>query len=711
MQPPFSSLNLWFCVALLSATIYSGGDLMAAEPTRQPAPTYHFGHPRNAKGFNVWAVSPRAGLIFTDSEKVSVDVKVKEAPADTTITYVLKEVKGTWQKNGKLVLKKGKLRIPLPIKLPGRGLYELSLDARSRDAAARAKTKIAVVFTPRKPDPKSSWGIFYTPHIWFNKELPQAPRALAEGHRLLGASWSRLNFWAHSFGKVEIKKGTPPTISADYVNGLWKEYAKALRAEGITIMGEIAQCPRELSSRPNDEAVAGDAGNVYNRVKPKDWALWESLMEQTAAEFRNEIQVWEIWNEPDLPNRYWTGNVEDFAELVKRTGKALKRGNPKTRIAASGFTPHGHGFADQVFQHGIAKSIDILSVHYTDENPGAIKRWQDMAKKYGVSTILWNTEEKTEAPLHNLINGFAVNFKFIHVSIGYDEYRPLVDKDLTARPSAIWFSVGAYCIGAAKPVSQRTDLPGIQQVCYFKRGEETIAALRGAAGADGSVRLYGYGGGILSLRAKPLKANKPVTLTDRWGHSRALKLTEGRATVDLGDGLDIAGLYINGAKEIEVEGVKVLAKNQAIHIFEAEKGTCSDGWARSNKPGFSDGKVLELYAKQAPKKTGFWVKLKLKVPTKGTYDVIFAGNGRGRLKAPASLSPFEWRIDAGPWNKASSDLPKEQEVSGAPEGVSILGTQAFTPGEHTFELKLTGPRATPDQHYALWFDAVALRKK
>jgi hypothetical protein len=49
-------------------------------------------------------------------------------------------------------------------------------------------------------------------------------------------------------------------VDADWSRA--KAMVRALRKQGLYVMGEVAQCPRELSSRPNDTAVIGDAGPV-----------------------------------------------------------------------------------------------------------------------------------------------------------------------------------------------------------------------------------------------------------------------------------------------------------------------------------------------------------------------------------------------------------------------------------------------------------------
>ena len=77
-----------------------------------------------------------------------------------------------------------------------------------RAATATAETHVAVVFAPpSRVDPNSPWGIFYTPNAWFDPTNANGPRDAAVQHRLLGAGWSRLNFWAGSAGDVKVTAG------------------------------------------------------------------------------------------------------------------------------------------------------------------------------------------------------------------------------------------------------------------------------------------------------------------------------------------------------------------------------------------------------------------------------------------------------------------------------------------------------------------------
>ena len=311
----------------------------------------------------VAATSPRPGLVFTDTEKPDVRVAVENAAGDATVAFIVRETEGPWERRGTLAVpvREGKGEAALPLELPGRGLYRLSLTAGCGEATASCETTVAVVFTPPEPDPQSPWGIFFTPPRWVKTEGLSDAEAAALSHRLLGASWSRLNFWAHSFGKVTIEqRDGRPYVTADYLDGRWKDYAGALRAQGIRLMGEIAQCPGVLSSRAGDKtADRGDAGEMQSRVKPRDYAEWDSLMENLARDFADEIDYWEIWNEVNLSAA--TGRTqEELLELVQHTSEALRRGNPEAKILGCGFV-HGHDYADRMLGLGMG--------NYTGGNP------------------------------------------------------------------------------------------------------------------------------------------------------------------------------------------------------------------------------------------------------------------------------------------------------------------------------------------------------
>ena len=449
---------------------------------------------------------------------------------------------------------------------------------------------------------------------------------------------------------------------------------------------------------------------MFNRVKPRDYGLWDSLMEKLAADFRDEINVWEIWNEANLENNYWIGTVEEFAELVEHTSRAIRRGNPKARIAAAGFV-NGQEFADKLFMLGMGKHIDILSVHYTDEYPAAIDGWKKLLEKHKLAIPIWNSEERSEVPIRNIAGDIERSFKFIHELDRLPEYRPLVRNDWTVLPSGILFSVGAHCIGNAKTAARSDKVQGYD-VCFFRRGEEVIGVFDPAQ-RTGDIRLFGQTAAKVALTAEPLAAMRRGArpddagprVTDAFGRSRPLVIKNGRAIVPLTGSM----LFVNGCRKLDVLLAEVGAAGSGACAFEAESGRFSKGFGISNKENFSGGKILEIWAKDEPGPDGYWAELKIVVPRTGKYEILFSGNSLGRLKPPRSLSPFKWRIDDGEEHEAKDALPVISGIAGSPEGLSVLGTAALSQGEHRFRLTLSGRRDEPDKNHALWFDAIGLR--
>lgn len=652
----------------------------------------------------VRATSPRMGLLFTDSEAVDVRAAVSGAGAAVQIDYSVQETGGPWRGSGSATITpgpNGSGEAALALDLPGRGLYGVKLTARSGAQTASGQASVGVVFTPAAVDEASPWGIFYIPFTFAGRTPEQSMADIAENLRRLGASWVRFNFWAPTYGKISIGAGPNPQVRGDWSAAV--KMVKALRQEGLLVMGEIAQCPRELSSRPDDTAVVGDAGSVYNRVKPKDYAQWDSFMENLARDFADDIPVWEIWNEANIPNQYWTGTVEELAELIRHSSRALKRGNPRARIAAAGFVG-GHDVADRLFALGMGQDLDILSVHYTDINPGWTAAWKALLAKHTLNLPIWNTEELSEVPVRNLADGIERSFKFCHINIGYEPFRLLVNQDLTPREPAIRFAVGAHCLGTAKWL-RHSSAPGCE-LDLFQRGEEIIAVVGQEAR---TAKLFATARSVV-LAAEPAVPDVPITVTNEFGRTTALTLQDGKATLALAQDGFVTGSrrFINGARRLEVLSADV-SRPTDVSVIEAETGRFGAGWSISDHDGFSEGRTVDIWSDAEPGPEGYWVEVRFTPPTAGRYELLFVGNRLSRLQSPASISTFTWQVDGGPESLATTAVALAGDVPGAPEGVSVLATLDLTAGEHVYRLKLSARREQPDRHYALWFDALALR--
>lgn len=85
------------------------------------------------------------------------------------------------------------------------------------------------------------------------------------------------------------------------------------------------------------------------------------------------IRTWEIWNEPNS-SLFWTPSPDpgDYAELITRSSKVLKKVDPEAQIMSAGMfaTPQSDGaiespdFLREVLDEpGAAEAIDVVGVH------------------------------------------------------------------------------------------------------------------------------------------------------------------------------------------------------------------------------------------------------------------------------------------------------------------------------------------------------------
>ena len=685
------------CAAVLPLCLLVWSAMSVARAA-EPKTTHCFGPPENSKGFVVWIVSARAGLLFTDSEPVDVGVRVGGANEDTVVEFSVASEAGDWKDSGKLTLKQGETEKPLPLTLPGRGLFNVAVKAASGTAHSQAAAPVAVVFPPLPAGEAGAWGGIYTHPGSFDPNYPNQVEDAVRSMRMLGAGACRLPFWAPSFGKVTVGDGK---AAADFA--FWKTVAKALRKEGLFILGNPCQMPKELSSQPDQTGQEGDGGPMWCRVKPRDYRLWDQVMEQMAADFRDEISVWEMWNEPDL--FFWKGTPQEYVELVAHTAAAIRRGNPKAKISAGSFS--SAAAVGAYLSLGLGKHIDVLTFHYSDENRAAWGAQKEL-EKHKLNLPMWNTEERNEIPLRNLAAGVERSFKFANTVDGYEDFRPVTRPDFTVRPPGIWFSVGAHCIGSGKCVGASDKLVGGCEVYFFQRGDEKIVAFRNSAAPAKLLDPNGGRAKRVTLKLEPLAAGKPVTATDAWGRSRTLDIRDGQAELSLADGY----VFINAARTAEVVKAELPPARPEALVFEAEKGKWSKGWGNNGHAGYSENRLLEIWTTTEPDAEGYWAEVKFTVPAAGRYELIFAGTTLEGLVAGKSwVSAFAWSVDAGAERKVESPLPVIKNVAGAPQGISVLEALDLKAGEHTFRLRLLRKNDPPNNTWAMWFDAIALRPK
>lgn len=121
-----------------------------------------------------------------------------------------------------------------------------------------------------------------------------------------------------------------PEFNFRYVDALYD----ALLKLHIRPFVELSFMPSKLAS--GTRTIFWWKGNV---TPPKDPAKWAALIRAFVAHYKqrygeDEIRQWyfEVWNEPDLHNGFFTGTLDDYLALYKTTAEAIKAECPACRV-------------------------------------------------------------------------------------------------------------------------------------------------------------------------------------------------------------------------------------------------------------------------------------------------------------------------------------------------------------------------------------------
>jgi polysaccharide biosynthesis protein PslG len=169
----------------------------------------------------------------------------------------------------------------------------------------------------------------------------------------LGAGWIRFDVaW------LLIQPDGPDSF--DW--GVYDELVGASRERGLQILGTLAYTPEW--ARPDDCTDA-------SQCAPDDLEDFVRFARAAAERYRDDVDHWEVWNEPNWT--FWRPEPDParYAELLRATYPALKEANPEAIViggataAVTDSEPYVDevDFLEQVYEHGGRGSFDAWSHH------------------------------------------------------------------------------------------------------------------------------------------------------------------------------------------------------------------------------------------------------------------------------------------------------------------------------------------------------------
>jgi len=188
-----------------------------------------------------------------------------------------------------------------------------------------------------------------------------------------GVKWARLSF---SWSEGEAEQGHYDFSEMD-------ARVRAAKAAGLRVIGL-------LLGNPGWATVDGGALSP-----PRDCGELERYVEALASRYRGQVDVWEVWNEPDI-DQFWKGSAEDYAAYLKAAYRGAKCGNPECYVMSAGLDGPGERYLDHLAQSGALGYCDLVGFHpYSGTPAGAERRIRSVWRVlnfHGLRKPVWVTE-------------------------------------------------------------------------------------------------------------------------------------------------------------------------------------------------------------------------------------------------------------------------------------------------------------------------------
>jgi hypothetical protein len=171
------------------------------------------------------------------------------------------------------------------------------------------------------------------------------------------------------------------------------EMAEAHHTEVMLTLGFT---PQWASARPH-EPVGYNPGWA---AEPTDIEDWRTFVRTVATRYKGRIRIYEVWNEANLNNHYWTGSVQQMVALVHTAHDIIKTIDPTAIIVSpSATTLYGLPWFREFLSQGGGQYVDVIGYHFyvTPWPPEAmvalVEKVKQAMRANGVGNKpIWNTE-------------------------------------------------------------------------------------------------------------------------------------------------------------------------------------------------------------------------------------------------------------------------------------------------------------------------------
>jgi xylan 1,4-beta-xylosidase len=196
-------------------------------------------------------------------------------------------------------------------------------------------------------------------------------RDLVLVHRECGFEYVRFHgLLQDELGVYSEDRHGKPVYNFQYIDAVYDAILNA----GMRPFVEFSFMPQKLAS--GDKTIFWWKGSV---TPPRDYAKWDLLIRALVQHWTNrygqdEVRRWyfEVWNEPNLKDAFWTGDQAEYFKLYDVTVRAVKSVSPDYR--AGGPATAGRAWIPEMIEHAAKTRIplDFITTHDYGVRGGAV---------------------------------------------------------------------------------------------------------------------------------------------------------------------------------------------------------------------------------------------------------------------------------------------------------------------------------------------------
>lgn len=158
-------------------------------------------------------------------------------------------------------------------------------------------------------------------------------------------------------------------------------------------------------------------GKLPPTANPEGLKAWKRFVTTMVQRYSDRVDYWEVWNEPNYPS-FWKPepNAADYVRLTAATSKIINRHDPGSTILGGSLARVDMPYAKAMFKEGIAKYIDVVTVHPYNAIP--LGSFEKMA--YPIRTPDYYLPSSNQiSELRELIKQYDAGIKVWQAECGY----------------------------------------------------------------------------------------------------------------------------------------------------------------------------------------------------------------------------------------------------------------------------------------------------